>query len=60
MSKVTVPYHLQAEQFQISPDYARLSMAAAMELGLKPGRSNRCSCGCINLLQTYPEGRHAN
>ncbi len=60
MAKVTVPYHLQAEQFQISPDYVRISMAAAIELGLKPGRINRCSCGCINLLQNYPEGCYAN
>ena len=60
MAKVTVPYHLQAEQFQISPDYVRISMAAAIELGLKPGRIDRCNCGCINLLQNYPEGCYAN
>ena len=36
-------------------------MAAAIELGLKPGRMIRgCSCGCINLLQTYPHGCAAN
>jgi len=61
MAKVDVPYDLQAEQFQISPDYVRLSMAAAIELGLKPGRFLRgCRCGCINLLQNYPEGCYAN
>jgi biotin synthase len=60
MAKITVPYHLQAEQFQISPDYVRISMAAAIELGLKPGRINRCHCNCINLLQNYPEGCYAN
>jgi len=61
MAKVSVPYDLQAEQFQISPDYVRLSMAAAIELGLKPGRFLRgCRCGCINLLQNYPEGCYAN
>lgn len=60
MTKVAVPSLLQAEQFQISPDYVRISMAAAMELGLKSGRINRCSCGCINLLQNYPEGCYAN
>jgi biotin synthase len=60
MAKVTVPYHLQAEEFQISPDYVRISMAAAIELGLKPGRISRCTCGCINLLQNYPEGCYAN
>ena len=37
-----------------SPDFVRISAAAAMELGLKRGRMMRgCSCGCINLLQTY-------
>jgi lipoyl synthase len=60
MAKVTVPTHLQAEQFQISPEYVRISMAAAIELGLKPGRISRCSCDCINLLQNYPEGCYAN
>ncbi len=34
---------------QISPDWVRISMAAAIELGLKPGRMFRgCSCGCIS------------
>jgi biotin synthase len=35
-------------------------MAAAIELGLKPGRIHGCGCGCINLLQNYPEGCFAN
>jgi len=35
-------------------------MAAAIELGLKPGRIHGCNCGCINLLQNYPEGCYAN
>lgn len=60
MAKVTVPSDQQAEKFQISPDYVRISMAAAIELGLKPGRINRCNCNCINLLQNYPEGCYAN
>lgn len=61
MARVTVSYALQAEQLQISPEYVRLSAAAAIELGLKPGGFERgCSCGCINLLQTYPEGCFAN
>ncbi len=60
MAKVNVPSHLQAEQFQISPEYVRISMAAAIELGLARGRLSRCSCGCINLLQNYPEGCFAN
>lgn len=46
---------------QSSPDYVRISMAAAMELGLKPGRMLRNTrCGCINLLQNYSEGCYAN
>jgi biotin synthase len=60
MAKVTIPSHLQAEYHQISPEYVRISMAAAIELGLKPGRINRCRCNCINLLQNYPEGCYAN
>lgn len=40
-----------------SPDAVRLSLAAAMTLGLKPGRFYRdARLRCINLLQTYPEG----
>ncbi len=35
MAKVIVPFKEQAEQFQISPDYVRISMAAAFQLGLK-------------------------
>ena len=50
----------QAELLNISPDYVRISMAAAIELGLKPGRIHGCGCGCINLLQNYPEGCFAN
>ena len=61
MVKVTVPSHLQAEHYSISPEYVRISMAAAMELGLKAGRFlGGCGCGCINLLQNYPEGCYAN
>lgn len=60
MAKVTVPSDQQAEQYQISPEYVRISMAAAIELGLRPGRINRCGCSCINLLQNYPEGCYAN
>lgn len=61
MAKVTLSSQEQAEQLQISPEYVRLSMAAAIELGLKPGRMLRgVHCGCINLLQNYPEGCYAN
>lgn len=48
------------EEARISPDWVRISMAAAIELGLKPGRIHGCRCGCINLLQNYPEGCYAN
>lgn len=52
---------LHVEELQISPEYVRISTAAAIELGLKPGRFMRdCGCGCINLLQNYPQGCYAN
>ncbi|MEK7278534.1 MAG: radical SAM protein, partial [Chloroflexota bacterium] len=61
MAKVTLSSQEQSEQLQISPDYVRISMAAAIELGLKAGRMFRDThCGCINLLQNYPEGCYAN
>lgn len=61
MAKVNIPSYLQADYYKISPEYVRISMAAAIELGLKPGRMLRgCRCGCINLLQNYPEGCYAN
>ena len=44
-----------------SPEYVQLSTAAAMTLGLMPGRMHRCECTrCLNLLLTYPEGCRAN
>ncbi len=44
-----------------SPDYVQLSTAAAMTLGIMPGRMHRCECTrCLNLLLTYPEGCRAN
>ena len=40
-----------------SPEAVRLSLAAAMTLGLKSGRFYRdARLYCINLLQTYPKG----
>jgi biotin synthase len=40
-----------------SPEYVRLSTAAAMTLGLKPGRFFRnARLHCLNLLLTYEEG----
>lgn len=44
-----------------SPKYVQMSTAAAITLGLVPGKLHRCSCTrCLNLLLTYPEGCRAN
>jgi biotin synthase len=44
-----------------SPDHVQLSTAAAITLGLVPGKLYRCACTrCLNLLLTYPEGCRAN
>jgi len=44
-----------------SPGYVRVSVAAAIALGLKPGLTYRgAACGCVNLLLNYPEGCFAN
>ncbi len=44
-----------------SPEYVQMSTAAAMTLGIMPGRMHRCACTrCLNLLLTYPEGCRAN
>ena len=43
-----------------SPDYLRISLAAAMTLGYSPGLFYRnARLHCINLLLTYPEGCRA-
>ena len=60
MAKVTIPFSQQAEIYQISPEYVRISMAAAIQLGLKPGQIYRSNCDCINLIENYPEGCYAN
>lgn len=57
MRKPVVP----GEDKRESPDYLRLSMAAAIVLGLKAGRFYRnASLGCMNLLMTYDKGCSAN
>ncbi|MFQ5974576.1 MAG: radical SAM protein, partial [Alphaproteobacteria bacterium] len=49
------------EDFKESPDHVRVSIAAAMTLGLKPGRFFRnATCDCVNLLENYPAGCYAN
>ena len=47
--------------FMESPDYVRVSLAAAMTLGFKNGLFHRGAClHCINLLVTCEEGCTAN
>lgn len=44
-----------------SPEYVQMSTAAAITLGLVPGRMHRTACThCLNLLVTYREGCRAN
>jgi biotin synthase len=44
-----------------SPEHLRISLAAAMTLGIASGRFYRdARLGCINLLMTYEEGCSAN
>ena len=44
-----------------SPEYVKLSLAAAMQLGFHPGRFYRnAKMTCINLLLTYSSGCYAN
>lgn len=53
-------YHVQTPAMR-SPEYVQLSTAAAITLGLIPGRMHRTACThCLNLLVTYPEGCRAN
>lgn len=41
----------QAAETLPSPEYVRISVAAAMSIGLRPGRMYRDAiCGCVNLL----------
>ncbi|MBI2554321.1 MAG: radical SAM protein [Candidatus Rokubacteria bacterium] len=50
-----------AEDFKTSPEHVRVSIAAAMTLGLKPGNFFRnATCDCVNLLENYPAGCYAN
>jgi len=53
-------YHRRTPEMR-SPDYVQMSTAAAITLGLVPGKMHRTSCThCLNLLVTYPEGCRAN
>jgi biotin synthase len=53
-------HHVRTPEMR-SPDYVQMSTAAAITLGLVPGKMHRVSCThCLNLLVTYPEGCRAN
>ncbi len=53
-------YHVKTPLMR-SPEYVQMSTAAAMTLGLVPGRMHRTGCThCLNLLVTYAEGCRAN
>lgn len=53
-------YHVRTPTMR-SPEYVQMSTAAAITLGLVPGKMHRTSCThCLNLLVTYPEGCRAN
>jgi biotin synthase len=44
-----------------SPEHIRISVAAAISIGLRPGAFYRgATCDCVNLLLNYPEGCFAN
>jgi biotin synthase len=49
------------EDARVSPEHVRVSLAAAMTLGLRPGRFFRgATCDCVNLLESYQAGCYAN
>ncbi len=53
-------YHVKTPDMR-SPEYVQMSTAAAITLGLIPGKMHRTACThCLNLLVTYPEGCRAN
>jgi len=53
-------YHARTPEVR-SPEYVQMSTAAAITLGLIPGKMHRTECThCLNLLVTYPEGCRAN
>jgi len=61
MGELKVLSAQEAERLRTSPEYVRVSVAAAMTLGLKTGRMYRDAvCRCVNLLLHYPQGCWAN
>jgi biotin synthase len=58
---VYLPKYSMLTPHMRSPDYVQMSTAAAITLGITPGKMHRCGCTrCLNLLLTYPEGCRAN
>ncbi|MBI2865017.1 MAG: radical SAM protein [Chloroflexi bacterium] len=61
MSTTAVDQTPSVEMSRESPDHVRISLAAAMVLGVRPGRFYRdVRLHCINLLLTYADGCNAN
>ncbi len=55
------PDYRMLTPYMQSPDYVQMSTAAAITLGVVPGKMHRTGCTrCLNLLLTYPEGCRAN
>ena len=58
---VYLPNNNRLTPYMRSPEYVQMSTAAAITLGIMPGKMHRCGCTrCLNLLLTYPEGCRAN
>jgi biotin synthase-related radical SAM superfamily protein len=58
---VYLPNYNRLTPHMRSPEYVQMSTAAAITLGIMPGKMHRCGCTrCLNLLLTYPEGCRAN
>lgn len=56
-----IPGDMPTAPLMRSPEFVQISTAAAVTLGVVPGKLFRCSCTrCLNLLLTYPEGCRAN
>lgn len=56
-----IPRDMPTAPLMRSPEFVQISTAAAVTLGVVPGKLFRCSCTrCLNLLLTYPEGCRAN
>lgn len=57
MTRVELPLLTEVPELRTSPDWVRISMASAIELGFRSGRFSRdFEFGGINLLLNYDEG----